>query len=459
MELDIQASNAIKFYASRSFNYDDSWHASFTQRIASLLPLASGQKVLDIACGTGLLTFLAADAVGPNGHVTGVDVTPSMLTVANFKKQQQAEKYANVDFYEGDVLHLERIEALRGKIFDVITLASALVLFPDPKAAIEHWTQFLKPGGIIAMDSTHPRNLVSGMILERTARRLELPMPYNREWSQSEASLKSIMETAGVKLETLTTIENQAGYGKRYYPVEEWDDHFVENVIVKDVVRTFASNDVRRKAQGIFKEEWERLAVDGKVEEVDSVFFAIGRKRESVPLHRFGCVDMIPAADGSRYHPKPEKSGIVFTGGCRCGAIAYTSTAPPSDITLCHCRACQQVSGSTYIPFTDVPTSAVQFTASMTLKTLKLSQAADRTFCTSCGSPITMVFKSSPQEISLAWGTVNLESLEAAMPKVKQHIFVEEKVPWESLPDDGAPRWQGFLEKQLDNAELNRRGL
>lgn len=284
MALDRQADNAIKFYDSRSFNYDDSWHADFTKRFVSLLPLEKGQNVLDLACGTGLLTFLAADAVGPSGHVTGVDVTPNMLAVAAFKKRKDAEKHFNVDFHECDVLHLKRIGALQGKTFDVITMASALVLFPDPKAAIEHWTEFLKPGGIIAIDSTHPRNLVSGMVLERTARRLELPVPYNREWSQSEASLKSILESAGVQVETVTTIENQAGYGRRFYTVEEWDNHFVENVIVKDVVRTFASNDVRRKAQGVFKEEWERLAVDGKVEEIDSVFFAIGRKRKFSPF-------------------------------------------------------------------------------------------------------------------------------------------------------------------------------
>jgi ubiquinone/menaquinone biosynthesis C-methylase UbiE len=279
-----QADNAIKFYDSRSFNYDDSWHADFTQRFSSSVPFQPGQRVLDLACGTGLLTFLAADAVGPTGHVAGVDVTPGMLTVAAFKKRKDSEKYTNVDFHEGDVLDLGGIAALKGQTFDVITVASALVLFPDPKAAIEHWLEFLKPGGLIAMDSTHPRNLVSGMVLERTARRLDLPMPYNREWSQSEASLKSVLESAGVQVESVLTIDNQAGYGRRFHGVEEWDDHFVENVIVKDVARTFATNDIRKKAQGIFKEEWEKLAVDGKVEEVDSVFFAIARKRKSVSM-------------------------------------------------------------------------------------------------------------------------------------------------------------------------------
>lgn len=288
MPAELQAENAIKFYGSRYYNYDDTWHPDFTKRFISFLPVQPGQHVLDLACGTGLLTFLEADAVGPTGVVVGIDVTPGMLAVASYKKKQDAEKYANTSFYEGDVLHLEEIEAIKGKTFDVITVASALVLFPDPKAAIEHWAKFLKPGGVIAMDSTHPQNLVSGMVLERTARRLDLPMPYNREWSQSELSLKAVMESAGVEVMDVVTIDNQAGYGRRYYGVEEWDDFFVENVIVKDVARTFASNEIRKRAQGIFKEEWERLAVDGKVEEVDSVFLGIARKRRFTRIWQRG---------------------------------------------------------------------------------------------------------------------------------------------------------------------------
>jgi ubiquinone/menaquinone biosynthesis C-methylase UbiE len=274
----LQANNAIRFYEARSYNYDDTWHPYFTQRFISHLSIRHGHHILDLACGTGLLTFLEADAVGPTGKVMGVDVTPGMLDMAAHKKQQAGERYSNVTFHKGDVSHLDDIEALKGKTFDLITMASALVLFPDPKAAIEHWSGFLKPGGVLALDSTHPRNLVSGMVLERTARRLDLPIPYNREWSQSESSLKNVVESAGLQVAKIVTIENQAGYGKRLHDVDTWDDHFVENVIVKDVTRTFATNEIRKKAQGIFKEEWERLSVDGKVEEVDAVFLAIARK-------------------------------------------------------------------------------------------------------------------------------------------------------------------------------------
>jgi len=275
-----QSGNAIRFYEAKAGDYDSTWHSDFTTRFLSYLDLQPGQEVLDLACGTGLLTFQEADVVGPSGKVVGLDVTPGMLAIASRKKEQSGNKYANVSLYKGDILHLDETEALNGRTFDVITVASALVLFPDPKAAIEHWSQYLKPGGMLTVDATHPRNLVSGMVLERVARRLDLPIPYNRSWSRSESALKELLESAGLEVESVVTIDNQAGYGKRYYDIEQWDDFFVENVIVKDVARTFASNDIRRKAQGVYKEEWEKLAIDGKVEEVDAVFLGIGRKRE-----------------------------------------------------------------------------------------------------------------------------------------------------------------------------------
>lgn len=285
-----QADGAIKFYESRAVHYDGTWHDDFTHRFIKHIDITPGQQVLDLACGTGLLTFLEADAVGPSGSVIGVDVTLSMLDVARFKQRKAGEQYSNITFLEGDVLHLNEVEALKDQTFDVITVASALVLFPNPKDAIEHWSQFLKPGGIIALDATHPRNLVAGMVLERVARRLDLPVPYNRSWSKSETTLKNLLESAGLQVESVITVDNQAGYGRRSYDMDQWDDFFVENVIVKDVTRIFANNDIRRKAQAVYKEEWEKLAIDGKVEEVDSVFLGVGRKCEYPWLRTIGRV-------------------------------------------------------------------------------------------------------------------------------------------------------------------------
>jgi ubiquinone/menaquinone biosynthesis C-methylase UbiE len=224
--------------------------------------------------------------VGPTGRVVGVDVTLGMLNQAKAKKNDQGDKYSNVELYEGDILRLDTIEALQNRVFDKITVACALVLLPDPHTAIMHWKRYLKPGGIIALDSTHPRNLISGIVLERTGKRLGLPIPYFRDWSTSEHALNEVLEGAGLEVEKVITIQDQAGYGRRYQDVSEWDDHFTQQILVGDIATVFANPEIRRKAQAVYKDEWEKLAVNEFVEEVDAVFFGIARKRKSSPLSK-----------------------------------------------------------------------------------------------------------------------------------------------------------------------------
>ncbi|KAF2657462.1 S-adenosyl-L-methionine-dependent methyltransferase [Lophiostoma macrostomum CBS 122681] len=418
-----QADSAVLFYEGRSGTYDYTWHPSFAQRFSSSLDISPGQHVLDLACGTGLLTFLEANRVGPTGRVVGVDITPGMLSGAQAKKQAAGDKFAQVELYQGDILNLDTIEGVKGQTFDLITLASALVLLPDPHAAVQYWTGYLKPGGIIAMDSTHPRNLVSGIILERTARRLGLPVPYNRTWSESENSLKEVLESAGLEVEKVITVENQAGFGRRLHDQAMWEDHFVEKIIMGDTLRTFADPAIRRKAHGVFKEEWDKLAESGRVEEVDTVFLGIARK----PL------------SGSTARPKSE---TIFTGACRCGNIKFSSTARPSDFTFCHCRSCQQLSGSAFLGFASVPRDALKFSASSTRQSIRLSDVAERTFCSGCGAPLTMAYTFEPDIIWIVVSLIEPGSLKGGPLKVKSHIYLREKAEWFTVPDDGGERFE-----------------
>lgn len=150
---------------------------------------------------------------------------------------------------------------------------------------------------------------------------------------------------------------------------------------------------------------------------------------------------VILAADGSKYIPEATENEAAFIGGCRCGAVQYTSHDRPSDIVMCHCRTCQHVSGSGYLPFVNVSKSAFKLTSSSTLKTLKLSDVAERTFCSSCGTPITMSYSFSTDDLGVTMSSIDLESLQGEQPKVGKHIYVREKAPWVVLPDDGAERW------------------
>lgn len=160
---------------------------------------------------------------------------------------------------------------------------------------------------------------------------------------------------------------------------------------------------------------------------------------QSTSAERFA--DKAAAADGSRYIPKAVEDGIVFKGGCQCGGVQYTSAAPPRDIIFCHCRTCQQLSGSANLPFTRVPTDALTFTETSTRKTLKLSDVAERSFCSGCGSPITMVYSFIPKEVSLTMSSVDLHSMKCEPPTVSKHIFLREKASWLVLAEDGAERW------------------
>jgi hypothetical protein len=138
----------------------------------------------------------------------------------------------------------------------------------------------------------------------------------------------------------------------------------------------------------------------------------------------------------------------TFTGGCRCGNVRYRCYESPTDVTFCYCRACQQLSGSGYLPFVDVSTAALEFTAATSLSPLKLSDAAERSFCTSCGSPISMVYTSERDKTGLVMGSIHPKSLKLEL-KPRKHIFLKEKAPWVTVPDDGLPRFEGSSDANL----------
>lgn len=154
--------------------------------------------------------------------------------------------------------------------------------------------------------------------------------------------------------------------------------------------------------------------------------------------------DKIVAADGSRYIPSSSSKEAVFEGGCRCGGVRYTARQQPTQVTFCYCKACSSLSGSGYLPFCHVDGDALSFTHTSTMKTLVLSKFAERFFCTGCGAPIAMRYNFDPSVTGLVLGTVDLDSFKGTMPKVEQHIFLREKAPWMTVPDDGAKRLDTF---------------
>ena len=104
--------------------------------------IKSGQKVLDLACGTGLVTKKILNKVGKNGEVYGIDSSYSALKIA--KKWVGDKK--NIHFVRGDA---ETIEF--NTKFDAITCQFALFFFPNEQRVLKNMKKFLKKNGIIAL--------------------------------------------------------------------------------------------------------------------------------------------------------------------------------------------------------------------------------------------------------------------------------------------------------------------
>ena len=105
------------------------------------LKLQPGETVLDLGSGPGLDAFIAAKAVGPEGRVIGVDMTPAMLERARRNAEQGG--FANIEFREG------RLEALpvADASVDAVTSNCVINLVPDKAAVFREIARVLKPGG------------------------------------------------------------------------------------------------------------------------------------------------------------------------------------------------------------------------------------------------------------------------------------------------------------------------
>ncbi|KAF2087024.1 hypothetical protein K490DRAFT_66338 [Saccharata proteae CBS 121410] len=87
---------AKRLYDSRAENYEKSWHPDFARTFVDLSCLSPAQKVLDLACGTGLVSVLAVSGVGLQGSVIAVDASTNMLAVTSKKQSLDLEAWANV---------------------------------------------------------------------------------------------------------------------------------------------------------------------------------------------------------------------------------------------------------------------------------------------------------------------------------------------------------------------------
>jgi len=109
-------------------------------RVADAAEVMTGNTVLDVGCGTGVLAREALRRVGPEGRVTGLDLNDGMLAVA-------ARTEPNVAWRQGDATALPFEDAS----FDIVASQFALMYFPDRAKALREMWRTLASGGRLAI--------------------------------------------------------------------------------------------------------------------------------------------------------------------------------------------------------------------------------------------------------------------------------------------------------------------
>ena len=111
-----------------------------TERFLRSAGLARGMRVLDIGSGAGDVALVAAELVGPEGEVVGVDMNPEILETARHRVRQSGHR--NVKFLAGDVHTLDT-----GGDFDALIGRLVLMYLPDPVATLKQLVTRLRPRG------------------------------------------------------------------------------------------------------------------------------------------------------------------------------------------------------------------------------------------------------------------------------------------------------------------------
>jgi ubiquinone/menaquinone biosynthesis C-methylase UbiE len=115
----------------------------YTEHALRLAGLRPGMRVLDVGCGPGDVSFIAARLVGPTGTVLGVDAAPEMIELARARAAEQGLSAAHFMQTAIDAIALdEPVDAVIGRLI--------LMHLPDPAATLRQLSSFVRPGGVVA---------------------------------------------------------------------------------------------------------------------------------------------------------------------------------------------------------------------------------------------------------------------------------------------------------------------
>lgn len=184
-----------QWYSEYSKTYDDNgYHTRLAKELIDGIALAKGDRILDIATGTGLAGIFAMEKVQSHASLVAVDISSDMLSVA--KKGFEDKGIQNVELIHADGQKLD----FDADSFDVLICSSALVLFPDIEWTLSYWRQFLRPGGQLAVHCFSEESYIRGKLIQRAAAKSGIELIFSEPTGTVEKCEKLMSDSGYVDI-------------------------------------------------------------------------------------------------------------------------------------------------------------------------------------------------------------------------------------------------------------------
>ena len=197
-ESDNYKQQVTAFFNQRT-KYDNNFTYNRAIKLVETVALSPGEKILDVATGTGIIAIAASEIVGEQGKVIGVDISPVMLGQARFKIAEA--KINNIQLIESDIDNIDFPE----NSFDTIFCSSSIPWFKNIPAVFKSWHHWLKPGGKIAFSCYSQESFFTPLIVRLCHEVCDTILPDWNSLTGTPEKCCNLLEQAGFKNIKITT--------------------------------------------------------------------------------------------------------------------------------------------------------------------------------------------------------------------------------------------------------------